>query len=157
MMNRTGDNLPTQVAELYSSLIAAWNDADATRFAAQFTAEGSLVGFDGSTVNGRSEIGRHLCEIFDHHQTATYVCQVRFVRALGASHALLEAVAGMVQPGDSDIKPELNTVQCLTASRTGDQWRIEHYQNTPAAYYGRPEIQHALNEELRRLLPQASE
>ncbi len=93
MMNRTDDNLRTQIAEIYSSLIAAWNDADATRFADQFTTEGSLVSFDGSTVNGRSEIEHHLREIFAHHKTATYVSKIRFVRALGASHALLEAVA----------------------------------------------------------------
>ena len=113
-----------------------------------------MVGFDGSTMHGRSEIEHHLREIFDHHQTATYVSLVRSVRMLGEAHALLEAVAGMVPPGGSDIKPEVNAVQCLVATRTGDRWLIEHYQNTPAAFHGRPDAQRVLSEELRWLLPQ---
>ncbi len=97
-MSRIEDNVSTEIVELYSSLIAAWNNADATGFADGFTTEGTMVGFDGSTVNGRDEIERHLSEIFAHHKTGTYVSKVRFVRALGESHALLEAVAGMVPP-----------------------------------------------------------
>ena len=156
-MSRIDDKVSAEISELYFSLIAAWNEADATRFADLFTTEGTMVGFDGSAVNGRGEIERHLREIFAHHKTATYVSKVRSVRAIGESHALLEAVAGMVPPGGSDINPEMNAVQCLTASKTSDRWRIEHYQNTPAAFFGRPELQHALNDELRRLLPLVSE
>lgn len=157
MMDRTDDKVATAIPELYFSLIAAWNNADATGFAEGFTTEGTMVGFDGSMVNGRGEIEHHLREIFAHHKTATYVCKVRFVRALGESHALLEAVAGMVPPGGTDINPDVNAVQCLTASKTDGEWHIEHYQNTPAAFFGRPELQHALSDELRRLLPQAPE
>lgn len=152
-MNRANTAL-NEVRDLYISLIAAWNRANAEAFATLFSNEGSLVGFDGSTMHGRSEIEHHLREIFDHHQTATYVSLVRSVRMLGEAHALLEAVAGMVPPGGSDIKPEVNVVQCLVATKTGDRWLIEHYQNTPAAFHGRPDAQRVLSEELRWLLPQ---
>ncbi len=138
MMESADGNVSADMVELYSALIAAWNTADASRFADLFTADRSLVGFDGNAIDGRGEIERRLGEIFAHHSTATYVSKIHSVHAFGESHVLLEAVAGMVPPGGSDINPDVNAVQCLTASRTGGRWRIEHYQNTPAAYHDRP-------------------
>jgi hypothetical protein len=66
---------------------------------------------------------------------------------------LLRSVAGMVPPGDSDIKPEVNAVQLLVAIETAGRWRIAHFQNTPATFDGRPEAAEALTSELRELLP----
>jgi hypothetical protein len=40
----------------------------------------------------------------------------------------------------------------LVAVRGDDRWRIAVYQNTPAAFRGRPDLSQALTEELRRLL-----
>lgn len=148
-------NAIADVERLHADLIAAWNNADATGYARLFTAEGSLVGFDGSMVDGRAAIEAHLRAIFDHHQTASYVSQIRSVRMLGTAHALLRAVVGMVPPGGDDIMPEVNAVQSLVAARAGDGWLIELFQNTPAAFHGRPDAQAALNAELRRLLPTA--
>ena len=37
----------------------------------------------------------------------------------------------------------------MTAERRDGQWRIVYYQNTPAAYHGRPELVVALTDELR--------
>ncbi|HWV34438.1 MAG TPA: SgcJ/EcaC family oxidoreductase [Thermomicrobiales bacterium] len=158
-MSRSDTTLDTTaiagVERLHANLIAAWNNADATGYARLFTDEGSLVGFDGSMVDGRAAIESHLRAIFDHHQTASYVNQIRSVRMLGTSHALLRAVVGMIPPGGDDIMPEVNAVQSLVAAFTGNSWLIELFQNTPAAFHGRPEAQAALNAELRRLLPAA--
>jgi uncharacterized protein (TIGR02246 family) len=105
-------------------------------------------------VNGRAQIEAHLAPIFRDHPTAAFIAKVREVRPLSAEVAVLRAVAGMVPPGQSDLNPALNTIQTLVAARPEGRWQIELFQNTPAAFHGRPEESEALTQELRALLAQ---
>ena len=138
--------------ELYEMIIQAWNKRNARDYALLFASNGSIVGFDGSQVNGQLEIGAHVSEVFSHHQTATYVTIVREVRPISSDVLLLRANAGMVPPGKDDINPERNSVQSLVAARKNGKWEIALFQNTPAVYDGRPELSKALTEELRGVL-----
>ena len=142
----------TEIQASYQQLLEAWNRQSASDFAACFAEDGSLVGFDGSPVNGHSEIEAHLRQIFADHATAAYVSKVREIRFLTDEVALLRAVAGMIPPGQEDINPAANAVQTLVAVKQGGGWRVAMYHNTPAAFHGRPEASAALTEELR-LLP----
>jgi len=142
------------VAELYSTLIAAWNNRDARAFASVFAEDGSLIGFDGSDPNGRATIEREQQAIFADHTPAQYIAKVRSVELLAPTVALLRAVVGMIPPGASDLKPERNAHQTLLARKYGEEWRVALFQNTPAAYDGRPELVQALTEELRRVAAQ---
>ncbi|MDP9204634.1 MAG: SgcJ/EcaC family oxidoreductase [Gemmatimonadota bacterium] len=137
---------------LYERLIDAWNKRNAREFALLFASNGSIVGFDGSQVNGQVEIGAHVSEVFSHHQTATYVIVVREVRSIAGDVTLLRANAGMVPPGKDDIDPDMNAVQSLMGARKSGKWEIALFQNTPAAYHGRPEASKKLTEELRAVL-----
>ncbi len=150
-----------EVAALYQSLLESWNRRDAADFAGHFTANGSVIGFDGSPMNGSAEVEASVAPIFRDHPTAAYVAKVREVRLLAPGVALLRAVVGMVPPGASDINPAVNAMQMMVAVHDGGNWRIASYQNTPAAFHGRPEAAEALAEELRaelrsRVRPQAS-
>jgi uncharacterized protein (TIGR02246 family) len=140
--------------ELFQNLIQAWNKRNARDYALLFASNGSIVGFDGSQVNGQLEIGAHVSEVFSHHQTATYVTIVREVRLISSDVLLLRANAGMVPPGKDDINPERNAVQSLVAARKSGKWEIALFQNTPGVYDGRPELSKALCEELRAVLRQ---
>ena len=140
------------VRALYAALLEDWNRRDAKRFAGLFTEEGSVVGFDGSQMNGRPEIAGTLGRIFADHQTAAYVAVVREVRYIGDDTALLRAVVGMVPPGGSDVDPAVNAVQSMVAVRQPPGWRIALFHNTPAAFHGRPELAENLTEELRGAL-----
>ena len=140
------------ISDLYHDLLEAWNRRDVGAFANQFTTDGSLVGFDGSTVNGRAEIESHLRPIFADHPTSAYIGKVREVRLLAPEAALLRAVAGMVPPGGSDINPAVNALQTIVAVKREGMWRIALFQNTPAQFHGRPELAQQLTEELRQLL-----
>ncbi|MEA2687344.1 MAG: hypothetical protein QOE93_2539 [Actinomycetota bacterium] len=140
------------ITALHRDLLDAWNRGDADGFAESFTGDGSMVGFDGSPIDGREEIRRHLAGIFADHQTAAYVGKVREVRFLGPDVALLRAAVGMIPPGQDDINPDTNAIQGLVAVREHDAgWRIALFQNTPAAFHGRPEAVEELTSELRRL------
>jgi uncharacterized protein (TIGR02246 family) len=140
------------VGALYRQQLDAWNERSAGAIAALYAEDGNLVGFDGSPVDGRAAIESHLRQVFADHLTATYVGKVREVRFLTPDVAVLRAVAGMVPPGQADLNPTVNAVQTLVAVRGDDRWRIAVYQNTPAAFHGRPDLSQALTEELRRLL-----
>ncbi len=144
------------VSSLYRALLDCWNRRNAHDFAALCATDGNLVGFDGSHLNGRTEIESVLHQIFAHHQTSSYVGKVKEVRFLSPDVAVLRAVAGMVPPGQSDINPAVNAVQTLVAAKQEGRWRIAVFQNTPAAFHGRPELSEQLTEELRQVLRASS-
>jgi uncharacterized protein (TIGR02246 family) len=74
---------------------------------------------------------------------------VRQVQPLASGVAMLRAVAGMIPHGEQDLKPELNAIQTLVAVKGDDGWRAAMFQNTPAAFHGRPEDAKKLSDELR--------
>jgi uncharacterized protein (TIGR02246 family) len=146
----TAENAP--IIDLYHQLHLAWNQRNAANFAALFTDDGVTIGFDGSEMWGKASIESGLAAIFADHVTATYLGIVREVRFASENAALLRAVAGMVPPGGNDINPATHSVQTVLAVRENGQWRIAHFQNTPAQYHGRPDLTEALNADLRELL-----
>lgn len=142
-----------EVRALYRAILDGWNARSGDAFAAPFTEDGAVIGFDGSEQARPKEIATAMGQIFADHMTATYVGKVKSVRLLGSDVAVLRAVAGMVPPGQSDINPAVNTIQTLVAAKREGVWRVVLYQNTPAQYHGRPDLAAQLTEELRQLLP----
>jgi uncharacterized protein (TIGR02246 family) len=137
------------VRDLYLGWLAAWNRRSADAMAALVAPDGVIVGFDGSQMAGPAEVAAQIGQIFHDHQTAPYIGIVRTVKFLSPDVALLHAVVGMVARGTADINPAVNAIQSLVATRDRDAWRITLFQNTPAAFHGRPELSDALTAELR--------
>lgn len=140
------------VRELYHQLLEAWNRRDAQGFAALYENNGNQIGFDGSQINGRENIETHLSQIFANHKTATYISKVQEVRFLSAETAILRAIVGMIPHGQLDLNPAVNAIQTLVAIRREDEWKVALFQNTPAAFHGRPEAVAQMTEELRQLM-----
>ncbi|MET0726991.1 MAG: SgcJ/EcaC family oxidoreductase [Acidimicrobiales bacterium] len=140
------------VEALFRALLTKWNEKDAGGYGELFTDDGSIVGYDGSCVESPRSITEHLGSIFADHDPATYVGKVVETRPIGPSSMLVRGVAGMVPPGASDIDPDKNAVQALVAVETERGWRIAHFQNTPAAFDGRPEAAESLTADLRAAL-----
>jgi uncharacterized protein (TIGR02246 family) len=141
------------VRSLYQQLLDGWNRRNATEMAALFTQDGSVVGFDGSQMNGPEEIEATLAPIFADHPTAAYVSKVQEVRALAPDVVLLRAAVGMVPPGKREINPATNAIQSMIAVKEGEHWRIALYHNTPAQFHGRPHLVEQMTAELQRLVP----
>ena len=97
-----------EVRLLYGHVLSRWNRRDAREFAALFCDDGSVVGFDGSSHDGRAAIESELSQIFAHHPTPAFVGKIRRVRFLTADVAVVSAGAGMVPAGQSDPDPELS-------------------------------------------------
>jgi len=137
------------VKKVYQELLDAWNNRSAKGMANLFTTDGEMIGYDGSQVIGRDEIGKHLKPIFEHHSTARFVSKVKSVRSLSAEVVILRAIAGMVPPGQTVINPDVNTHHTLIAEKDDKDWRIHLFQNTPAQFHGRPELVEQMTQELR--------
>lgn len=149
--------MDTQVNErttlaLYQQLLHQWNKRNAAGMAGLFAEDGTLIGFDGSQLNGQKEIFEVLNEIFTHHPTASYVSIVKEVRQLTPGTVLLLAVVGMVAEGHTDISPAVNALQTLVVTTEKDEPRVALFQNTPAAFHGRPELSDQLSNDLRAAL-----
>lgn len=140
------------IFDLYKQLLEAWNTQDAHVYATLFADDASVIGFDGSQMNGRAEIELTLSGIFTHHKTSAYVAIVREIRFISPQSALLRAVVGMLPPGGADLNPAVNSIQTLVAAQNENEWRIALFQNTPAQFHGRPELVEAITNELRQLL-----
>jgi hypothetical protein len=56
----------------------------------------------------------------------------------------------MIPRGQSELNPNVNAIQTLTAVKHASLWRIELFQNTPAQFHGRPDLAQQLTEELRQ-------
>ena len=142
-----------EVRALYLRLLDSWNERNSNEFASQFSDEGTFIGFDGTQVNGSTEIEAHLLKIFSDHVPGHYVGKVRHVQLLSPSVALLNGIAGMVPAGRLDIEPKLNAVHTLVSlNRNGKEWRIVLFQNTPAQFHGLPEQVKKMTDELQELL-----
>ena len=140
------------VTTLHHDLLEHWNQQRGEQYAALFSEDANLIGFDGSQVDGQMAIAAHIGGVFKDHQTARYVSKVREVRFLAPDVALLRAVVGMIPPGKTDINPATNAVQSMIAVKQAGAWKIALFQNTPAQFHGRPEDAAALTEELRGLV-----
>jgi uncharacterized protein (TIGR02246 family) len=137
---------------LYRRLLEAWNRRDADAFASLFTDNASVVGFDGSQMNGAAQIASELHAIFVHHQTASYVAKVREVRQLDTRTILLRAVVGMAPPGQTELNPAVNAIQSVVIVGTAGEMKIALLQNTPASFHGRPQLAEELTRELTGVL-----
>lgn len=147
-----GTNDEIAVHNLYKQLLKSWNEQEADNYGELFTEDASVIGFDGSQMNGSYEITESIRTIFASHRTNNFVSKVREIRFLTPEVVLLRAVAGMHPPDNSEIKPDVNAIQSLVAVKKNGSWRIALFHNTPAQFHGRPELKEGLTKELQELL-----
>jgi uncharacterized protein (TIGR02246 family) len=144
--------IQTEILSLYQLLLQQWNKRNAATMTGMFASNGILIGFDGSQLNGRAEIYAVLDEIFTNFPTAAYISIVKEVKMLSETSAQLLAVVGMVASGATDISPQVNAIQTMTAIMEDGKWHVALLQNTPAAFHGRPELAEQLSADLRHVL-----
>ena len=144
-----------QIRALYAAFLDGWNRRSGAAVASGFADDGDMVGYDGTTVNGRLSIASDLRRVFGSHPTATYVGVVRSVRSIGDGVAVLHAHSGMIPPGEDDIDPGLHAIHTVVAVLEDGRWKLSLFQATPAAWLGRRDARDALTAELRGLLTTA--
>jgi uncharacterized protein (TIGR02246 family) len=119
------------VRALYQQLMDGWNQGSGDAFAAVFTEDGDLIGFDGTHFKGRQEIAPFHQQLFDKWlKGSRLVGEVKDVRFLSPDVALMHAVSGTVMRGKSEPVPERDSIQTLVATRQDGEWRLAAFQNT---------------------------
>src|SRR5918994_4969308 len=127
------------VRALYQQLMAGWNQGSGDAFAAVFTEDGDLIGFDGTHFKGRQEIAPFHQRLFDKWlKGSRLVGEVKDVRFLSPDVALMHAVGSTVMRGKSEASPERDSIQTLVAVREegGEEWRLAAFQNTRVRHMG---------------------
>jgi uncharacterized protein (TIGR02246 family) len=140
------------VRELYRQLIEGWNERSAEGMARPIAEIGLVVGFDGTRMTGPAQVEEAMSAVFADHRPARYVTRVESVTALDQDVAILEALAGMVPPGEDEVIADRNAIQTVVAQRTQDGWKVVLFQNTPVRLDGRPEEAERLTRELNALV-----
>jgi uncharacterized protein (TIGR02246 family) len=119
------------IRALYQQLMDGWNQGSGDAFAAVFTEDGDLIGFDGTHFKGRQEIAPFHQRLFDKWlKGSRLVGEVKDVRFLSPDVALMHAVGGTVMRGKTDPVPERDSIQTLVATRQDGEWRLAAFQNT---------------------------
>jgi uncharacterized protein (TIGR02246 family) len=120
------------VREVYQRFMDAWNQGSGAALAAVFTEDGHLVGFDGTHLKGRQEIGPFHQRLLDRWlKGSRLVGQVTDLRFLGPDAAVLHAVGGTVLRGKDAPAPERDSIQTLVVARQAEgDWRVAAFQNT---------------------------
>jgi SnoaL-like domain len=98
----------TAIGALYHELLNCWNRRNAADFAGLFEDDGTVVGFDGSQMNGRVEIEATLRQIFADHVTAAYVAKISGVRFLAVKGAGSWRIAAFQNTAAFHGRPELS-------------------------------------------------
>jgi uncharacterized protein (TIGR02246 family) len=140
------------VRELYRQLIEGWNERSAEGMARPIAEVGLVVGFDGTRMTGPAQVEEAMSAVFADHRPARYVTRVESVTALDQDVAILEALVGMVPPGEDEVIADRNAIQTVVAQRTQDGWKVVLFQNTPVRLDGRPEEAERLTRELNALV-----
>ncbi|HET9824585.1 MAG TPA: SgcJ/EcaC family oxidoreductase [Chitinophagaceae bacterium] len=142
---------------IYEHLINAWNEANAEAFSELFSENGSMVGFDGSIANGRANICDHLSSIFANYRPGKFVAIIKEITVWSSNAGILRAVAGIVLPGRRKVNRGTNAIQSMVVANEAGHFRIALFQNTPAAFHGRPDLAEQLTTELQQQMERTNQ
>ena|ERR1700754_1353023 len=126
--------MPSSVQDVLTRLAAAWNDGDATAYAALFTSDATYVVFDGTVVRGRAAIEDGHRALFAgplrgfRMEPPAAPVPVRYLRP-DVAHVLADG--GTRPPGQSELPPDRASVVSFLLVHD-DEWRIAAFHNTRA-------------------------
>jgi uncharacterized protein (TIGR02246 family) len=120
------------VAALPQKLLTAWAQHDADGIADLFTEDGTLI-LPGIFKKNREEIREFFKSGFATHYNGTRVVGEPIgLRFLGPDIALLLSSGGVLAPGDTEVSDAQAIRASWLAIRTGAEWKLAAYQNSPA-------------------------
>lgn len=108
-------------------MVEAWDDGDAAKFAAEFSAEATYVIFVGLVYEGRAEIEEGHVPVLEKWQKGTRMSQhVRSIRFLGDDVATVLSEGGI---GKRRVRHDKIQTYVFRRDFEG-RWACESFQNT---------------------------
>ncbi|MGW0521558.1 SgcJ/EcaC family oxidoreductase [Crossiella sp. NPDC003009] len=125
----------SEINKTFQRLVEAWNNGDATAYAAQFTEDVDYVTFHGMHIRGRAELESGHAKLFAGPLkgvklgggSAEATPSVKF---LGPDVAVVVNSGGSSLPEDDAPAPERDSVTTAVVVRTDDRWLISAFQVT---------------------------
>ncbi|UBU09422.1 SgcJ/EcaC family oxidoreductase [Nonomuraea gerenzanensis] len=120
----------SEITELLTRLAQAWNNGDATAYAAVFTEDADYITFEGTHTRGRAAIESTHRWLFQGPLKGSTMAAPGdvTVKPLADGAALVIAAGGTAVEGR-----RRDSVVSLTAVRTPEGWRFASFQNTRVA------------------------
>lgn len=114
-----------KVRALADELVQGWNAGDGTRFAAAFTEDGDLVGFDGTFLRGRTAIEAFQQQLFDRWMKGTRLTgRVVDVRFVGPDTAVVHVVGGTIMRGKNRPARARDSIQTMIGDALWGLFRL---------------------------------
>ena len=119
------------IGALYQRAMDGWNMGSGAAFAAAWTDDGHLIGFDGTHLTSREDIARFHEPLLQTYLKGTrLVGHVTDVQVPAPDVAVLHARGGTIMRGASTPAPERDSIQTLVAVRRHEEWQLLAFQNT---------------------------
>ncbi|MGO1049557.1 SgcJ/EcaC family oxidoreductase [Crossiella sp. CA198] len=126
----------SDISAVFQRLVEAWNNGDATAYAAQFTEDVDYVTFHGLHIRGRAELEAGHAKLFAGPLKGVKLGGGSAGAAPPAVKYLSPEVAVVVNSGGSTLPeanapaPERDSVTTAVVVRTGGDWLISAFQVT---------------------------
>lgn len=125
---------PAAVQDVPARFVAAWAANDADAFASVCAEDATMVLPGDVFLRSRREIRDFMAAGFSGDYKGTRVTGTPVsVRFLSPDVAVLITQGGVLDPGDTMVSAKRAIRAIWVLSRTGDEWLVSAYQNTPIA------------------------
>ncbi|GAA2804038.1 SgcJ/EcaC family oxidoreductase [Crossiella cryophila] len=126
----------SDISRVFQRLVQAWNNGDATAYAAQFTEDVDYVTFHGLHIRGRAELEAGHAKLFAGPLKGVKLgggsgaAEPPAVKFLGPEVAVVVNSGGSTLPEADSPAPERDSVTTAVLVRTGGDWLISAFQVT---------------------------
>ena len=108
----------------------AWKNGDGVALAQCCTEDVDFINILGMHVKGRAAVAElHNKILSGPYKDSTVTLTIESVRTI-APNAVLVVTPALVDIPAGPVKGTVSTVASILFARTGDQWKIAHFQNT---------------------------
>lgn len=126
----------SEISEVFQNLVTAWNNGDATAYAALFTEDVDYVTFHGTHIRGRAELEAGHAKLFAGPLKGVKLgggaaaAAPPSVKYLGPDTAVVVSSGGSTLPEADSPAPERDSVTTAVLTRAGGSWLISAFQVT---------------------------
>jgi uncharacterized protein (TIGR02246 family) len=118
-------------SEVLQRLDNAWNAADSTRFAAEFSDDADLINIFGAHFSGRAEIEKRIHNIFDTiYKGSTHRSRRLESARYMSPDTILALSSNEIAVPAGPLAPVSKNRQTFILTKSGNTWRIRHWHNT---------------------------
>ncbi|MET0493311.1 MAG: SgcJ/EcaC family oxidoreductase [Actinoplanes sp.] len=115
-----------------AGLAEAWNNGDATAFAADFAHDAEFVAFEGTVLHGPAEITAFHQPIFDTFLKGSRIVgsEVVFAREIEPGWGVVHNRLGVIMPGENAPLPSRDSMQLIVVRLRDNRWEAVALQNS---------------------------